>query len=280
MTIVSLGDHEFDLLRGLIRAHAGITLNDHKRSLMHARLSRRLHQLGLRSFRDYYTYLTQEAHAEERTRFVNALTTNTTAFFRERHHFEYLAHTWVPALRRRTPREQRRILRVWSSACATGEEAYSLAITLSEALQPLPAWEAQIFASDIDTDALLTARTGIYSQRSVEPVPKVLRRRYFHAGSALPAGCVQAIPQLRGVIRFSRLNLVDEPWPALPRFDVILCRNVTIYFDAAAKHRLMARFHRALQPGGLLILGHSESLLGRDARFRSLGQTIYQLEAA
>lgn len=276
----ALGDHEFVLLRDLIKAHSGIALNEFKRPLLRARLAKRLRHLGLESYREYYDYLVQhDPRAEERDRFISALTTNTTAFFREPHHFEYLAHVWLPHQRARALRGAPRTLRIWSSACSTGEEAYSLAITLREALQPQVGWDVHLLASDIDTEALDTARAAIYPEASIATVPEPLRR-YFQTGTGTLAGLVRVVPQIRAMVTFARINLLAELWPGCTHFDCIFCRNVVIYFDGPAKQQLVSRLASALRVDGLLVLGHSESLLGRGSRFRSLGKTMYQLDAA
>jgi chemotaxis protein methyltransferase CheR len=280
MMNTALSDHEFVLLRDLIKAHSGIALNEFKRPLLQARLAKRLRQLGLQSYREYYDYLMRhDRRAEERDCFISALTTNTTAFFREPHHFEYLTQVWLPAQRARAQRGAARTLRIWSSACSTGEEAYSLAISLWEALQPQTGWELYLLASDIDTDALNSARAGVYPQESIAQVPAPLRR-YFQTGTGALAGLVRVVPKIRAMVTFARINLLGVPWPSWTRFDCIFCRNVVIYFDGPTKQALVSRLATALQPDGLLVLGHSESLLGSGSRFRPLGKTIYQLGAA
>ncbi|MBI1818309.1 MAG: protein-glutamate O-methyltransferase CheR [Deltaproteobacteria bacterium] len=273
----ALGDREFGLLRDLIKMHSGIALNECKRPLLQARLAKRLRQLGLQSYREYYDYLVQhDPGAQERDRFINALTTNTTAFFREPHHFDYLVHQWLPTLRARMLRGGAPTLRIWSSACSTGEEAYSLAITLTEALQPLPRWDIHVLASDIDTEALATGRAGVYPAASIDPVPEPLRQRYFQTGTGASTGLVRVVPRIQQLVTFTRINLLSAAWPVLSRFDCIFCRNVIIYFDAPTKQQVLNRLATALQRDGLLVLGHSESLLGRGLRFHHLGHTIYQ----
>ncbi len=273
----AINDHEFHLLRDLIRAHSGIALGASKRLLLQARLAKRLRQLGLQSYREYYEYLTQrDSGARERDKFINALTTNTTAFFREPYHFEYLTQVWLPAQRANTRPGAPLTLRIWSSACSTGEEAYSLAITLSEALQPRTGWKAYLLASDIDTDVLDAARTGVYPSASIAAVPEPLRRRYFQTGTGGAAGLVRVAPKIRAMVTFERINMLDDPGPGVTRFDCIFCRNVAIYFDGPTRQQLVKRLATALQPGGLLVLGHSESLLGRG--FRPLGKTMFQLD--
>jgi len=280
MTESALGEREFVLLRDLIKAHSGIALTELKRPLLQARLAKRLRRLGLQSYRAYYDYLVQhDRRAEERDHFINALTTNTTSFFREPHHFDYLTQVWLPDRRARALQGAPRTLRIWSSACSTGEEAYSLAITLRQALPPMAGWGIHLLASDIDTDALDTARAAIYPCKSIASVPEPLRR-FFQTGTGELAGLVRVVPQVRAMVTFARINLLGAAWPADTRFDCIFCRNVVIYFDEAGKQELVSRLATALAVDGLLVLGHSESLLGRSSRFRSLGRTMYRLDAA
>jgi chemotaxis protein methyltransferase CheR len=206
----------------------------------------------------------------ELARFVGAITTHQTSFFREAHHFEYLRGPWatmqVAASRDGAPRR----LRLWSAGCSTGEEAYTLAMVLAEVGLVAPQWDTQILASDIDPRVLAQASQGRYSERQAAHIPLNLRRRYWQNGG----DTVQAGPALRALIRVSRLNLA-EPWPAHEAFDVILCRNVLIYFDQHTQDRILARLVKALEPGGLLILGHAESALGRVQRVRPIGPTMY-----
>ena len=279
MMNTAISDDEFLLLRDLIKAHSGIALSESKRLLLQARLAKRLRQLGLQSYREYYDYLVQrDVGASERDGFINALTTNTTAFFREPYHFEYLAQVWLPAQRARARPGVLRSLRIWSSACSTGEEAYSLAITLSEALQPRSGWQPYLLASDIDTDALDTARAGVYAQSRVVTVPEPLRRRYFQTGTGGLAGLVRVAPKIRAMVTFERINVLGDLRPGLTRFDCIFCRNLAIYFDGPTQQQLVKRLATVLQPGGLLVLGHSESLLGHGSCFRPLGKTMFQLD--
>ncbi len=273
----ALSDEEFLLFRGLIKTQTGIALSDFKRSLVQARLSKRLRQLGLRTFREYYDYLMKrDPTGEERIRFINAMTTNKTEFFREPHHFTYLKDVWLPSVRSRAAKTGERRIRIWSAGCSTGEEPYSIAITLWEGLQTLLGWDVRILASDIDTEVLARAQEGVYPLDQVRAIPQDMLCRYFQKETGTQADLVRVLPKLRDLITFRRINLLEEPWPIRTRFDVIFCRNVVIYFDKPTQHQLFHRFEAALQEEGLLILGHSESLLGSGARFHHLGQTIYQ----
>jgi chemotaxis protein methyltransferase CheR len=269
-----LGDRDFSLLRRLLSAHSGIALSEGKRSLLQARLGKRLRHLGLRSYREYYEHLMwDDPLAAERTAFINALTTNVTAFFRELHHFAYLKDVWLPAWHARVQRGGSRCLYIWSAGCSTGQEPYSIAITILESVPIGRGWNIRIFASDIDTGALACAQAGSYPRAEIAGLPAFLRRGYFaHAGR----GLVRVAPRVRDLVRFARVNLLDESWPLPARVDVICCRNVLIYFDRPTKCRIVKRFESRLREQGLLLLGHSEGLVGVDAHFRAVGPSMYQ----
>lgn len=259
-----LGEKEFALARQLIAEYAGIKLSDHKRYMVHNRLQRRLRARGMQSFADYLD-LVQRDPRGEREAFVNALTTNLTAFFREPHHFELLR------ARAQLHRErERRPLRVWCSACSTGEEAWSIAMTLREA-----DCAAEILASDIDTDALETASAGVYPMERAEALPAERLRAHLLRGTGANDGWVSVRPELRGMVKFTQLNLQSQ-WPALEPFDAIFCRNVVIYFDREAQRQLLARFTGVLRPRGLLAVGHAESFPATHPAFRACGRTAYE----
>jgi chemotaxis protein methyltransferase CheR len=260
-----LGEAEFHLARELIAQYAGIKLSEHKRYMVHNRLSRRLRALGLRSFDDYLR-LVQSDPAGERAAFVNALTTNLTAFFREPHHFELLRQR-----AQRHAQVERRPLRVWSAACSTGEEAWSIAMTLREAGCP-----GEVLASDIDTDALDTAAAGIYSDERAQSLTPERLRAHWLRGTGDNTGWVSVRPQLRPMVKFIQLNLQAPQWPQLEPFDAIFCRNVVIYFDREAQRRLLGRLAALLRPGGLLAVGHAESFPATHPAFRACGRTAYE----
>jgi chemotaxis protein methyltransferase CheR len=275
---VAITDREFDLFRRLVHRHAGIALSEHKRQLVQARLAKRLRALGLESFTEYYTLLTEhDPHGEETTRFVNAMTTNKTNFFREPHHFDYLAREWIPAVKDRAVRRGDRSLRIWSAGCSTGEEPYTIAIVLSEGLGSLLGWDLRILASDIDTEVLERAARGTYTLEQVSAIPPDARARHFLRGRGQHDGLVQARPELRAPIAFRRINFLDDPWPIRARFDVVFCRNVLIYFDRPTQRRILERFVGLLKPDGLLFLGHSESIHGLLDGLVHLGNTIYRI---
>lgn len=278
-----LTDKEFVLLRDLIYKLTGITLSDAKRSLVRSRLQRRLRLLELSSFQEYYAYLVEHLETEERTAFINCITTNKTDFFREPHHFDFVTQTVIPEAILRVQRgADSRRLRVWHAGCSTGEEPYTLAIVLQEALAGKGQWDVKQLASDIDTDVLAHAKRGIYNRDRVDPIPDTLLRRYFLCGTGENADKVMVKPKLKEQIAFRQINLLEEPYPfsAQTRFDFIFCRNVVIYFDKPTQRQLFARFARYLRPDGYLFIGHSETLTGVSDAFQNIGATIYQLSEA
>jgi chemotaxis protein methyltransferase CheR len=259
-----LGEAEFALACRLIGDYAGIKLSPHKRYMVHNRLSRRLRALRMASFGDYLDRVQRDPF--EREAFVNALTTNLTAFFREPHHFELLR---ARALQHR--QHERRPLRVWSSACSTGEEAWSIAMTLKDAECP-----AEVLASDIDTEALGKGASGVYPlERTANLTPEQMRAHWLR-GVGANEGFASVRPHLRGMVRFTQLNLQAAPWPQLDAFDVVFCRNVVIYFDREAQKRLLERFTTVLRPQGVLVVGHAESFPASHRAFRACGRTAYE----
>ncbi len=264
-------DADFDKIRRLIKDQTGIHLSDAKRSLVYSRLGRRLRALGLSDFASYYARV--EADAEELMRCINAITTNLTAFFREPHHFDYLAQTVLPELRRRNADSRR--LRIWSAGCSTGEEPYSIAMVVREVMGASRDWDIKILATDLDSDVVAKAAAGIYEERRLEGVSEQRRRRWFRRGRGTNAGKVRVADEIRALITFRQLNLM-HPWPMRGPFDVIFCRNVVIYFDKDTQRRLFDRYADILGPQRYLFIGHSESLHRVSERFQSLGKTMYR----
>lgn len=261
----SLNDRDFATVRQLIADYAGIKLSTQKRNMVYNRLLRRLRARGLADFGDYLQ-LVQREGSDEREPFVNALTTNLTAFFREPHHFDLLL-----ARAQERARQHGRPLRCWSSACSTGEEAWSIAMVLREAQCP-----GEVLGTDIDTEVLNTAQAGVYRMDRAAAMPAERLRRHFLRGTGANDGLVSVRPELRSMARFAQLNLQSPTWPAMERFDVIFCRNVVIYFDREFQKKLLARLAALLVPGGLLMVGHSESFPAAHPGFRSVGRTAYE----
>jgi chemotaxis protein methyltransferase CheR len=264
-----MSDKQFDFFRDLAKAQAGITLPDYKRNMVYRRVSRRLTALKLKDFGSYQEFLLAPKNVAEIEFFVNALTTNKTEFFRENHHFEHLAEVVLPGLVKR--QDTSRKLRIWSAGCSSGQEPYSIAMTLAESLTDLARWDAKILATDIDTAMIEHGRRGIYPATEILPVPLPLREKYID----MQANSGRMSAALRGLITFNQLNL-HGPWPMKGKFDVILCRNVIIYFDKPSQCELFDRFANLMADGAYLYIGHSESLYKVTERFRSIGQSIYQ----
>ncbi len=260
-------DRDFARVRGLIQAHAGIALGPGKVDLVYSRIARRLRARGLRSFEDYLELVT--ADADEWQEFVNALTTNLTSFFREAHHFSILEeHVLRVQQRSGDP------ARLWSSACSTGEEPYSMAMTLIDAFA---SWTppVKILATDLDTNVLRQAAEGVYPLERVERLPRGILKRFFLRGKSSREGMVRVRPEVRRLVSFRALNLLGGDWPLKARFDAVFCRNVLIYFDKPTQSRLLKRLHPLLCPDGLLFVGHAESLTHVTDIFRLIGRTVY-----
>ena len=264
---------DFDRVRRLIFSYAGISLNDSKQNMVYSRLARRLRALGLDSFRVYLDRLERDPAfaAGERQQFINALTTNLTAFFRESHHFPILAEF----LRQRGDRTEPRL---WCAAASTGEEPYSIAMTVIEALGP--ATGARVLATDIDTQVLAHGERGVYRLEAARACGEPRMRRFFLRGTGANAGLARVRPELARLVSFAPLNLLADVWSALASFapvvDVVFCRNVMIYFDKSTQHRVLERIARALRPGGLLFVGHSENFSDARALFAPRGSTVYE----
>jgi chemotaxis protein methyltransferase CheR len=282
MEITTISDEEFKHFRELIYQLAGIALSPEKRQVVQSRLQRRLRHYEFKSFSDYYALVTGKfCPTNELEALVNCVTTNTTSFFREPHHFEFVKEHAVPALLSGVRfGDGAPTIRVWHAGCSTGEEPYSLAITFAQCRMTnrIPFTVRQL-ASDIDSDVLATAKAGVYDEEKLAAVPESVRRAAFLRGRGDNSSRYKVKPELQSQITFRQINLLDESWPLRPetKFDMIWCRNVVIYFDKPTQRRLFARFSERLAPGGYLFIGHSESLLGVSTAFDSIGQTIYRL---
>jgi chemotaxis protein methyltransferase CheR len=270
---LAITDPEFRQFREFIHLHTGIALSEHKRALVCSRLARRLRHYRFASYSQYYELLTQaDPDDAELMEMINAITTNKTDFFRESHHFTFLVEQVFPAYRQGAARR----LRLWSAAAATGEEAYSLAIAVNEAFSSSSAWDVRILATDIDTQVLAHAQNAIYTLDHAHAIGPTRLRRYFLKGAGTNEGLLQVKQELKDLVQFQQLNLIDDPWPMRGPFDVIFCRNVLIYFDKATQHRILERLAALLRKDGYLMLGHAESMHGFDRLFRPVGHSIYQ----
>ena len=254
----AISDREFTLFRDFIHKHAGIALSDAKRTLLVGRLTRRLRDLGLTSFLQYYRRI--EADADERMRMLDRISTHETHFFREPRHFEFLSAELFPRWRQRAPRGRR--VRVWSAASSTGEEPYSLAMTLLDGLPPEEGWTHEVLATDLSRAVVEQAREGVWPTEKSAAIPPRLLKRFMLYGVGSQAGRVKVGPELRAVVRFATLNLNDAIYPVGGPYDLIFCRNVLIYFDAELRARVIRQLAGHLAPDGHLFVGHAESLHG------------------
>jgi chemotaxis protein methyltransferase CheR len=264
---VPLTDAHFQRICQLIYQRAGIVLASHKREMVYNRLVRRLRTLGIADFGSYLALLEGSNSGEEWEVFINALTTNLTAFFRELHHFPILA---------RHVSERPGPYSVWSTAASTGEEPYSIAMTLLET-RPGAASQMQVVASDINTLVLEKARAGVYRHEELRGLSTAQRQRFFLRGTGPHEGLARVRPELNNMVRFQYLNLLAAEWALPGPFDAIFCRNVMIYFDKETQERILRRFVPLLKPGGLMFAGHSENFSQISQEFKLRGQTVYQL---
>jgi len=265
-----LNDDVFERFRALIYRECGINLTDHKRVLFSSRLQKRLSQLGLTSFQDYYDLVVAKHSDAELTTMLDYISTNQTEFFREPHHFTFLRERVLPEL------AVEKTVRIWSTACSSGEEPYSIAMTLSDAIESLSTWNCRILASDISTRMLAQAMTGQYSHTKVNSLPADLIRRHFLLGKSGHTDVVKIKPHIANMAVFRRINLMNDRYPIKSLLDVIFCRNVMIYFDRRTQAAVLARLSRYLKPGGYLFMGHSETLQGISDEFHYIAPTIYQ----
>ena len=265
-------DADFHCLQKLVAHHTGISLSDSKSDLVYGRLSKRLRSLGLKRFEQYIALLNEDPDAELE-HFTNAITTNLTSFFREQHHFDYLAGHIVPLLLNRYRTTGR--IRIWSAGCSTGEEPYSLAMTIREAIPNIDQLDIRILATDLDSNVVRTAADGVYPLSSINGLDSQRCKRWFQRGKGTHEGMVRIRPEVQKLIAFRQLNLMHD-WPMQGQFDVIFCRNVVIYFDKETQSRLFDRFANIMQSDGHLIIGHSETLNSHCDRFKLIDKTIYK----
>lgn len=268
-----LTDRQFHQTAELVRSLCGINLHGGKRELVKARLSKRMRALGLDDFDEYLLRVRREGIAGELTLMLDAVSTNLTFFFRQARQFEHLRNLLTQAQAQRRSRGRR--LRIWSAGCSSGEEPYSVAILVLEALADLPLWDVGILATDLSTQMLADAREGIYEADRLGEAPAGIVGKYFTCIQVDPERLYQVKPRVRELVSFAHLNLMDR-WPMRGPFDMVFCRNVMIYFDRPTQARLVERFREILAPGGILYLGHSESLTGIPHRFHHVQPSTYQ----
>ena len=271
---VELTDDDFEKISRLVYDECGIHLSEGKKELVKARLGKRIRQGSFRSFRDYYHYVIQDESGQELVYLLDSISTNFTHFFREQQHFDYLRLELLPELMA-AGKSRGRKLRLWSAGCSSGEEPYSLAITVLESVNDATAWNLKILATDLSTKVLRTAASGIYDRKRIESIPPALIKKYFLKGEGQWKDQVKVKDHVKQVVEFRRLNLM-EPFRFQEPFHCIFCRNVMIYFDGKTRTGLVSQFHQCLEKDGVLVIGHSESLTGIRHPFEYIRPTIYR----
>lgn len=268
---ISFNEKEFEQLRSLVFEHTGIHLDHSKRDLVYNRFAKRMRSIGVSSFFDYFKYINEHEDSEIE-HFTNAITTNLTSFFRESHHFEILAEQVIPILR---DRPERRI-RIWSAGCSTGEEPYSIALTLLHHIPDIAKWDIKILATDIDTNVVNTASQGIYSMDRLKNIPDTIKQSWLSRGvEEISDSQFKMTDIAKSLITFKRLNLMND-WPMKGLFDVIFCRNVVIYFDKATQSTLFDKFSNQQYSKAFLFVGHSENLTKVTDKYDLTSKTVYQ----
>jgi chemotaxis protein methyltransferase CheR len=269
-------DHLFQQFSRLVYELCGINLHEGKKALLQARLSKRLRLTGIATYGEYFKAITSGNIPDEFLHFLDSIATNLTYFFRESQHFDFLEKVAMPELVARKQRDGVSKIRIWSAGCSTGEEPYSLAMSVLGHLTDTAKWDLRILATDISTRVLEAANRGIYSEEKVQKVPPMLRQAYFQKiASANGRPDFQIVPHLKRIVTFCRLNLKD-PYPFKGQFDFIFCRNVMIYFDKKTQEELVNKMANFLGPGGYFCVGHSESLTGLAHKLSYVQPAIYR----
>ena len=269
-----LSDKDYHRIKDIIYNVIGINLGDSKKELLRTRLSKRLRALSIDTFDEYYNHVTKRDQSEL-THLFDAISTNTTSFFREMEHFKFVTSTVLPALIEEKKKKNDREIRIWSAASSTGEEAYSIAMTVLEFLRPQLGWNVKILATDISTKVIAKVEAGIYTEDRVSTVPKEMLRKYFRKGRGELAGMVKLKDEVKNMVYPRRINLQVAQFPFKKEFDFIFCRNVMIYFDKETQLAIVDKLYRHLKKGGYLFLGHAESLTGIQTQFRYVKPTVY-----
>jgi chemotaxis protein methyltransferase CheR len=273
----TLSDREFQRFSGFIYDHTGIKMPPAKKTMLEARLQKRLKANSIASFEEYSDFVfSKEDRAVELIHLIDVVTTNKTDFFREPGHFDFMVKTALPTILQGRGEVARDPVRIWSAGCSTGEEPYTLAMVVSEFAAGRPDFRAAITASDICTQVLQTAKTGIYPEERADPIPLNLKKKYLLRSREKSKSLVRISPKVRSLVSFRRINFMDDDFGISEKMDIIFCRNVVIYFDKPTQQTLMQKFHRQLKPGGYLFIGHSETLSGLDVDFKAVASTVYR----
>lgn len=272
-----LSDRDFRRLGDFIQSEYGIKMPDSKKTMLEARLQKRLRATGIQTFSEYCDYVfSEEGVRKELINMIDMVTTNKTDFFREPAHFDYLTKHTLPDLINKTGAGMRRPLMLWSAGCSTGEEPYTLAMVLSDFAERHPGFRFVILATDLSTLVLERAMMGIYDEAKTAPVPDQMRRKYLMRSKDRSLNQARVVPELRELVRFRRLNFMEEDFGMREMMDIIFCRNVIIYFDRHTQEKLLNRFSRHLQDGGYIFMGHSETLSGLDVPLYPVAPTVYR----
>ena len=271
-----LSREDYELIRRLVYAHSGINLGDQKMQLVQARLGKKVREGEFGSFREYYRHVEKDPTGEELCKLLDAISTNTTHLFREIRHFTLLKQFITGFVDDRSRQAKHKTFRIWSAACSSGEEPHSIGMVAHDVLRSHPAVELKILATDLSTRMLSKAQLGLYDSHRVGTVPPDLRHRYLQKVMDNGQQCLQIIPELRRLITFSRFNLMSPTFPFKYGFDIVFCRNVMIYFDRQTQATLVNKIARHIQPGGYLMIGHSESLNAIQHPFQYVEPTVYR----
>ncbi len=273
----TLSDKEFVRFSTFISDHAGIKMPYTKKTMLEARLQKRLKANNIHSFEEYGDFVfSREGCPSELIHLIDVVTTNKTDFFRESGHFDFLVKTALPNILESRVDVVRDPIRIWSAGCSTGEEPYTIAMVLSEFAIGRPNFRAAITASDISTQVLQTAKTGIYPEERTDPIPLNLKKKYLMRSREKSKSLVRISSAVRSLVTFKRINFMDDDFGIAEKMDVIFCRNVVIYFDKPTQQTLMRNFYKQLRPGGYLFIGHSETLSGLNVDFKAVASTVYR----
>ncbi len=270
-------DKEFQQFSAFIYDTVGIKMPPAKKTMLEARLQKRLKALNIETFEAYSDFVFSPAgHDTELVHLIDVITTNKTDFFREPGHFDYLTNTALPTILAHRENCLRKPLLIWSAGCSSGEEPYTLAMVLAEYAADHRDFRFSILASDISTRILERAKTAIYPEDRIEPIPPDFKKKYLLRSKDRTRSLGRIVPQLRALVNFRRINFMDDDLCVAEKMDIIFCRNVVIYFDRGTQEILMRKFYNQLRPGGYLFLGHSETLNGLDVDFRAVASTVYR----
>lgn len=271
---IELSDKDFRKISDMVYKHCKINLHSGKKELVRARLAKRLRLGKFNNFPEYLKHVLADESGKEFSILIDSLSTNLTSFFRERQHFEFLQERFLPTLMERRRKQNNHKMRAWSAGCSSGEEPYTIAISLLDAIEGQGRWDVKILATDISTRMLERAKAGVYDSERVSPVPTMQKQKYLLSKNTKGRKTFEASKFLKDIIYFRYLNLMEE-WPVKGPVDFIFCRNVMIYFDKPTQERLVNRYWNILASGGILFTGHSESLTGIEHKFKYIQPTIY-----